>query len=169
MSGGGQSLKAAITSRVDQATAIRNYSNNYNIGYPENCPDKTGNLFFDQYGRMVPHTTLKTDQATDGCSNNQFYTAQRRIAVENIERPYVDVAQAGSRWGGDFQGQARNRQAYNLYEQGRGSGFVRNYKTPNDAPPDPSGGCGSAPVYLNHGYPRNFAHTMDAQSNRVQI
>lgn len=168
MSGAGVSLKAAITSRVDTAIAQKNYSNNYSIGYPENCPVHSSDLFFDQYGRIVPHTTLKTNQSTDGCSDRSFYSAQRRIAVENLERPYIDVAQAGSRWGGDPQGDARNRAAYNIYEQGRGSGFVRTYKTPNDAPPDPSKTCAGDLPYLPNGYPRNFAHTMEAQINKIQ-
>jgi len=170
MSGGaGQSLKAAITSRVDPATAIRNFSNNYDLGYHENCPVKSSDLFFDIYGRVVPHTILNTSGSTDGCSSRSFYSTKRRIAVENLERPYVPVAQAGSRWGGDPQGDARNRQAYNVYEQGRGSGFVRTYQTPNDAPPDPKYSCGSELPFLHNGYPRQFHGNMDAQINRVQI
>jgi len=163
------SLKAAISSRVDPATAQRLYSNSYNLGYQENCPVKSSDLFFDQYGRVVPQTTIRTTGAPDGCSARSFYSTQRRIAVENVERPYVDVAQAGSRWGGDPQGSARNRQAHNIYEAGRGGTFVRTYLTPNDAPADVSQGCGSDQPYLNGGYPRRFPGTMDAQTNRIQI
>lgn len=165
MSGGtGQSLKAALTARVDVGMAKRNFSNNYSLGYPENCPVKSADLFFDQYGRSVPHTTLNTKMSTDGCGDRSFYNTQRFIAVENLARPYINIAQAGSRFGAEGLN-ARNRQAYNIYEQGRGSGFQRTYLTPNDAPPDPQ--MGNQPVYLNGGYQRRNAGNMDASIARI--
>lgn len=169
MSGVGVSLKAATSSRVDVATAQRLYSNSYSLGYPENCPVKGGDLFFDQYGRTAPHPSIRTSGSPDGCSHRSFYSTQRRIAVENLERPYVPIAQAGSRGGGDPQGSARNRQAHNIYEAGRGGGFVRAYGTPNNAPPDVKESCGDSRTYLNGGYPRRFPGSMDAQINKIKV
>lgn len=174
MPGTGQSLKAAITARVEPAAAIRNWSNNYSLGYAENCPVHSADLDFDIYGRVVPHTTINTLGNTDGCGERSFYNTQRLISVENLARPYINVAQAGSRWGGEPMGVARNRAAYNIYEHGRGGSFVRTYATPNDAPPDPmQAGCGvggpDGLPYLNNGYPRHFAGTMEAQVQRIQM
>lgn len=165
MSGTGQSLKAALTARVDVGMAKRNFSNNYSLGYPENCPVHSADLFFDQYGRVVPHTTLNTKMSTDGCGDRSFYNTQRFIAVENLARPYINIAQAGSRLGQEGLGVSRNRSAYNIYEHGRGSSFFVQYRTPNDAPPDPQ--MGNQPVYLNEGYPRKFSGNMDASINRL--
>ena len=163
MSGTGQSLKAALTARVDVGMAKRNFSNNYSLGYPENCPVHSADLFFDQYGRVVPHTTLNTKMSTDGCGDRSFYNTQKFIAVENLARPYINIAQSGSRNGAEGLN-ARNRQAYNIYEHGRGGSFLRSYLTPNDAPPDPQ--MGNQPVYLNQGYPRRYQN-MDASINRI--
>lgn len=177
MPGTGQSLKAAITSRVENSAALKNWSNSYALGYPENCVVRSDDLFFDQYGRIAPYTTINTLGSTDGCSDRSFYNTQRMIAVENLARPYVAVSQSGSRWGGEPEGVARNRQPYNIYESGRGGGFVRTYLTPNDAPPDhPIGcpcGCASNGAnglpYLNGGYPRHHAGNMEAQVQRIQL
>lgn len=167
MSGTGQSLKAALTARVDVGMAKRNFSNNYSLGYPENCPVHSADLFFDQYGRVVPHTTLNTKMSTDGCGDRSFYNTQRFIAVENLARPYINIAQSGSRWGAETLN-SRNRSAYNIYEHGRGGNFVRTYlNSPNDAPPDPQ--MGHQPVYLNQGYPRNYAGNMDSSQQRIQV
>jgi hypothetical protein len=179
MSGTGQSLKAAITSRVENSAALKNWSNSRAISYPENCSVKSDDLFFDIYGRIVPYTTINTLGSTDGCSDRSFYNTQRLIAVENLSRPYIPVAQAGSRWGGEPEGVGRNRQPYNIYETGRGGGFVRTYLTPNDAPDErmhgPSCPCGCASnganglPYLNQGYPRHHSNNMEAQVQRIQL
>jgi hypothetical protein len=165
---GGPNLKAALSARVDQATAVRNYSTVHNLGLPQTCVSG-GDLFFDIYGRVVPPTTLKTN-GDAACGDLSFYNVQRRLAVENLtERNYIPIAQAGDRWGGDTQGSARNRQAQNLYEQGRGSHFVKQYKTPNNAPPDFATSCQQPKVqFLDQGYPRNFIN-MDAQISKIQI
>lgn len=168
------SLKAAMSARVDPATAQRLYSNSYNIGYPENCPIPDGiELTFDIYGREVPRSTLNTRGGIDGCSNNQYFNVQRRIAVENvIERPYVPIAQAGSRWGGDPMGVARNRQPKNVYNQGGDNGgFLKTYATPNNAPTDTAKGCAIPPAngeYTGMATQRRYPHSMDAQQNRIQ-
>jgi len=177
MPGTGQSLKAAITSRVENSAALKNWSNSYALGYESNCPVRSGDLYFDQYGREAPYTTINTLGSTDGCSARSFYNTQRLIAVENLARPYIPVAQAGSRWGGEGMAVGRNRQPWQIYETGRGGGFVRTYLTPNDAPPDhPIGcpcGCASNGAnglpYLNHGYPREFHGNMEAQVQRIQM
>ncbi len=177
MSGTGQSLKAAITSRVENSAALKNWSNSYALGYESNCPVRSGDLYFDIYGREVPYTTINTLGSTDGCSSRSFYNTQRRIAVENLERPYINPAAAGSRWGAEPGSMARNRLPYNIYESSRGGAFVRTYLTPNDASPEhPIGcpcGCASNGAnglpYLNGGYPRHHAGNMEAQVQRIQL
>lgn len=159
-------MKAALTARVDVSMAKKNYSNGYSLGYPENCPVHSDDLPFDIYGRNAPYTTINTRGAPDGCSDRSFYNTQRRIAVENLERPYIPISVSGSRWGAEPMGAGRNFQAHNLYEQGVGDGFARTYLTQNDAPPDPV--FPKQPVYLNGGYQRRYQN-MDASIQRIQI
>lgn len=129
-----QTLKSALAARVRDDQAYRLGSQRQNLGEGMMCPAGAGDLANDIYGRPVSQKTLLLDDAA--CSNYTEWSAARRIAVENQERPYLPVCAAGLRGAGDFMGVGRDMTVQNMYGTGMEGNFVRNYSTPNNMPPD---------------------------------
>lgn len=128
-----QSLKAAMNSRVDTSTAHRLGSQRQNLGEGLMCPAGAGDLQNDVYGRPANHNTLYFGDAA--CSHYNFWSAQRRIEVENNNRPYLPICAAGLRGAGDPLGTGRDRMPQNMYGDGYQGNFVRHYETADNSPP----------------------------------
>lgn len=145
MSGSGQTLKSALTSRVRIDQAERLASQRQNAGEGLTCPAGAGHIAFDIYGRPAPQSTLLLNDAA--CSNYTQYSAARRIEVENFVRPQVGICAAGQRGAADFQGVGRDLIPQNLYGTGFEGNFVRHYNTPNNAPWDVTPDCPGQKTY----------------------
>lgn len=127
-----QTLKSALDSRVRIDQAGRLGSQRQNLGEGLMCPAGAPNLQNDIYGRPVNAKTLLLNDSA--CSNYTEWSAQRRLEVENMERPYLPVCAAGLRGAADWMGKGRDIMPQNLYGTGYAGNFVRHYDTANNAP-----------------------------------
>jgi len=156
-----QSLKSALDSRVNVAQSERLGSQRQNLGEGLMCPAGSGYINFDIYGRPVSQNTLLLNDAS--CSNYTEWSASRRIAVENNERPYMPICAAGLRGAGDFMGKGRDLQQQNLYGEGYQGNMVRHYNTSNNAPWS-AGPQGPNPPY-SHTLVQPFSFSHDATNH----
>lgn len=127
-----QSLKSAEAGRVRTDQSRRLGSQRQNLGEGLMCPAGAGDIFTDVYGRPVSQNTLPLKDSA--CSNYTEFSAQRRIGVENSERPYIPVCAAGLRGAADFAALGRDVAPKNLYGEGGRGNFVRVYPTANNGP-----------------------------------
>ncbi len=127
-----QSLKSALDARVRLDQAGRLSSQRQNLGEGLMCPAGAANIQFDIYGRPANQKTLLLNDSA--CSHYTEWSAQRRIEVENMERPYLPVCAAGLRGAADWMGKGRDILPQNLYGEGYSGNFVRHYNTANNAP-----------------------------------
>ncbi len=142
----GQSLKAAMQSRVVQAQSERLGSQRQNLGEGLTCPAGSGNIHHDIYGRPVTQNTL--DLRDSACSH-YLINASEYMQYETNHRPHLPICAAGLRGASDMMGVGRDLIPQNLYNSGynpalpadkqdlgnfRGD-FERTYGTPNNAPP----------------------------------
>ena len=157
-----QSLKSALDSRVNIAQAERLGSQRQNLGEGLMCPAGSGYIQFDIYGRPASQKTLLLNDAS--CSNYTEWSAARRIAVENNERPYLPICAAGLRGAADFMGKGRDLQQQNLYGDGYQGNFVRHYNNASNAPPSVGPDHPNPPYSHTLVQPFSFSH--DAVSHQ---
>lgn len=158
MSQTGHSLKAALVSRVDPAQAERLAQDRILLGGSTSqggclCPAGANKLYFDVYMRPVNPKTLKSGASPDCSGPCGVWNAQKRIEVENVERPYLPICAAGFR-GGDPLGVGRDITPMGIYDGTNRGKFIRHYNTPNNAPPDRTG-CSRCPT-RQHYIPKQF-------------
>lgn len=142
-----QTLKAANSQRVDTRRAAEMYSGTRMLGSPDMCPASAQELQHDVFGRPASQQTLRVNLDA-ACAQGSQFPAERQIAIESYNRPYVPICAAGERGAGDFMGVSRDNNPQNLYGSGYSGNFVRHYDTPNNAPwdtPDPRAGAYQAP------------------------
>ncbi len=134
--GVGYSLKSVRTTTVNTGMAPNYYSElTWPLGNSRNCI-ASPQLMYDDYGRKVRNPLSAIKYADPSCST-YVHPASQRIDIENNERPYVPIPQAGNRGFGDFMGVYRDEGLTNLYGPSAG-GFKRTYLTRNDAAPSTS-------------------------------
>jgi len=134
MSGYGstQTLKSAQQSRVRLDRGQRLGSQRMDLGEGMMCPAGAGHIAFDIFGRPASQKTLRL--LDSACSHYTEFSAQRRIEVENQERPYINICAAGVRGVSDFMGVNRDGLPQNVYGEGYGGNMVRHYDTLNNGP-----------------------------------
>lgn len=121
-----QTLKSALQGRVSVGQAQRLGSQRQNLGEGMMCPAGAGRIHHDQYMRSVSQNTLHLADAA--CSLYTEFSAARRIAIENSERPSLQVCTAGMN-GSDPQGTGRNFIPEGIYDGSKRGAFVRHYST----------------------------------------
>lgn len=147
-----QSMKAAITTRVNTEDAFRLFGSR-SLGAGAFCPSGAPNINVDEYGRPVGGTGFKTLYLNDPACSNSVYSIQRRLRHENAERPILGPCNPGNRGGGDFlYGNVRTRWPEEIYgnngDRGEwGSPYVNHMLRP------PEG----APVAFNTTFPKSLA------------
>ncbi len=156
-----QSLKSALDARVRLDQASKLGSSRQNLGEGLMCPAGAGNIQFDIYGRPANQKTLLLNDSS--CSHYTEWSAQRRIEVENMERPYLPICAAGLRGAADWMGKGRDILPQNLYGNGYSGNFVRTYNTANNAPWEQTGETMQMDYYQRNIQPFSFSH--DATSN----
>lgn len=129
----GQTLKSALQQRVSVGQAQRLGSQRNNLGEGMMCPASAGHLMNDIYMRPVSQNTLLLNDSA--CSNYTMFSAQRRMQVENQERPALPTCTAGLNSPGDTQG-GRKFVPSNIYGEGPQGNFVRHYNTRSNRAPD---------------------------------
>lgn len=157
-----QSLKSALDARVRTDQAERLASQRQNLGEGLMCPAGSGDIQNDVYGRPVHQNTLHVNDAS--CSNYTIFSSQRRINVENLERPYIPICASGIRGNSDFMGVGRDLLPQDLYGEGYRGNMIRHYNTPNNAPPVPKVHI-PAPYYFKKIQP--FSYSMDATTQTL--
>jgi len=156
-----QSLKSALTSRVNIGQSERLGSQRQNLGEGLMCVAGAGDIAFDIYGRPADQNTLRlTDSA---CSNYTKFSAGRRIEIENMERPYLPICAAGLRGAGDYMGKGRDLIPQNLYGEGYQGNMVRHYPTATNMPWSEGPQGPNPPYYQKQIQP--FAYSMDSSSH----
>lgn len=128
-----QTLKSANLVRVDQGKSINLYAARQNLGEVLMCPASAQVLQHDIYGRPASQNTL-TVNLDASCATGSQYPAPRQIQIENQNRPYLPICEAGLRGSADFQGTGRDLIPQNLYGEGERGNMVRHYNTQNNAP-----------------------------------
>lgn len=128
-----QTLKSSDASRVRTDAAERLAGQRMSQGEGSMCPAGAGDIHTDVYGRPVTQNTLTLLDAS--CGMYTKFSAQRRIAVENSERPYLPICAAGLRGAADFAAIGRDINPKNVYGEGDRGRFVRDYATANNGPP----------------------------------
>lgn len=156
MSGTTQTLKSALDSRVRIDQTQRLGSQRQNLGEGLMCPAGSGDIFFDIYGRPSDQNTLFLNDSA--CSNYTKWSTQRRIEVENNERPYLPVCAAGLRGAGDYMGKGRDNLPQNLYGEGYQGNMVRHYPTANNMPWDDTKAKPNLFYYQKQIQPFSFSH-----------
>ncbi len=121
-----QTLKSALQSRVSTGQAQRLGSQRQDLGEGMMCPAGAGRIAHDIYMRPVSQNTLRLEDSA--CSNYTEFSAARRIAVENLERPALWVCAAGLN-GSDPQGTGRNFMPEGIYDGSKRGAFVRHYSS----------------------------------------
>lgn len=127
----GQTLKAALQTRVDPAQAHRLGSQRQNLGEGMMCPAGAQYLAFDIYGRPANRNTL--DLRDSACSNYAI-TAATYAQYESNNRPMIPICAAGLNGGGDLMGVGRTFMPRDLYGTGKAGEFVRHYGTRTNRP-----------------------------------
>lgn len=130
-----QTLKSAISSRVDTGRAKMLHSAARDSGEPLMCPAGAPFIAYDIYGRPATQNTLpiNTDPA---CSSLTQFGVRDHIERESYERPYIPIAPPGQRGIGDFGDMRRDRIPKSLYENSARGNNVRHYRTANNAQPE---------------------------------
>jgi hypothetical protein len=139
-----QSLKSAAQTRVRIDQTERNAGQRLNLGEGV-LGGAMCDLVTDVYGRYVGQNTLLLNSSE--CSHYNKWSAVRRINVENAERPMVAIPASGLRGAADFMGHSRDHIPQNLYGEGHQGNFVRQYNTPNNAPPQAQAPCDGDVAY----------------------
>lgn len=159
----GQTLKSAIAGRVVVGTAQKFGSERTNGGNGQFCSAGCGSLGRDIYGRPANQDTLNVSD--NSCSQYTEYDVRRRIANENIERPYIPICRVGRP--GDGMGVGRDVNPRDLYgvDPGRGH-FYKEYNNLRNMPPfaNPSGR--DAPVHAPYIYD---GMSMDATQRLLRL
>lgn len=127
-----QTLKSSLQTRVRVDRSDRLGSQRQNLGEGLMCPAGSQNIAFDIFGRPVNQNTLLLNDSA--CSNYTIFSAERRIEIENMERPYIPIAAAGIRGVSDMMGVNRDGLVQNLYGEGYGGNMIRHYDTANNSP-----------------------------------
>jgi hypothetical protein len=127
----GQTLKAALQTRVDSAQAGRLGSQRQNLGEGMMCPAGAQYLAFDVYGRPANRNTLNLN---DSACSNYAITSATYMQYESNNRPMIPICAAGLNGGGDLQGTGRNFMPRDLYGTGKAGEFVRHYGTRTNRP-----------------------------------
>lgn len=127
-----QTLKSANSVRVNTGLAPELYSASRSLGESLMCPASAQLLANDIYGRPASQNTLPVNRDAS-CAQGSWYPSYRQIAIENQTRPYIPIAAAGMRGAGDLMGVGRDLTPVDLYGDGRGGAFVRQYSTNNNA------------------------------------
>lgn len=160
MAGSTQTLKSALEARVNLSQSSRLGSQRQNLGEGLMCPAGSGDIAFDIYGRPVSQQTLLLNDSA--CSNYTIFPAQRRIEIENLERPYMPVCAAGLRGAADYMGKGRDLIPQNLYGEGYQGNMVRHYPTANNMPWSEGPQGPNPPYYQKKIQP--FSYSMDGTS-----
>lgn len=157
-----QTLKSAVQTRVRWDRAERLGSQRQNLGEGMMCPAGAQSIAFDIFGRPANQNTLLLNDSA--CSNYTIFSAERRIEVENMERPYIPICAAGVRGAADFMGKGRDQMPQNVYGDGYAGNFVRHFPTASNSPWE-SPNVPSKPYYHTRIQP--FSFSMDATSNGI--
>jgi len=167
-SGGGswngstQTLKSAADSRVRIDQSQRLGSQRQNLGEGLLCPASAGDIGFDIYGRPATQNTLLLNDSA--CSHYTDFSTQRRMEIENLERPYLPICAAGLRGAGDLMHLGRADMPQDLYGCGSYRGnFVRHYNTPSNLPWSETPTEPFSPYYHKRIQPFSWSH--DATGN----
>lgn len=160
MSASTQTLKSALDARVRNDQASRLGSQRQNLGEGLMCPAGAGYIHNDVYGRPVSQNTLLLNDSA--CSNYTEFSAQRRIEVENNERPYLPVCAAGLRGAADYMGVGRDILPQNLYGEGYQGNMIRHYNNATNSVPS-EGPQGPNPAYYQKQIqPFSYSHSADS-------
>ena len=156
-----QTLKSSTDSRVRIDQSYRLGSQRQNLGEGLMCPAGAGDIGFDIYGRPATQNTLRL--LDSACSTYTEFPAQRRIEVENMERPYLPICAAGMRGAGDLMHLGRSSMPKNLYGTGYRGDFVRVYNTANNLPWSETSPEPTCPFYQKKIQPFAYSHDSTAK------
>lgn len=151
----GQTLKAALQTRVETAQAHRLGSQRQNLGEGMMCPAGAQYLSFDIYGRPANRNTLNLN---DSACSNYAITSATYMQFESNNRPMIPICTAGLNGGGDLMGVGRTFMPRDLYGDGKAGEFVAHYPTRTNRPEE-------VPKPPKFFYPKAiqpFAFSMDA-------
>lgn len=151
-----QTLKSALDARVRVDQATRLGSQRQDLGEGLMCPASAGDIAHDVYGRPVSQKSLLLNDSA--CSHYTEFSAQRRLGVENMERPYIPVCAAGLRGAADFMGKGRDQLPQNLYGTGYDGNMVRHYPTANNGPWHEAPACNRPGYYHKKIQPWTGSH-----------
>ena len=159
----GQTLKSAMTGRVDISLAQRLASQRQDLGEGAMCAGGY-DAYFDQYGRIADVNTLPVKDAS--CSHYTGITSADYMQYENNHRPYVGIASAGLR-GGDTMGVGRDSYPNSMYGPGSRQGaFVRQGNHLNNILP---AAPHRAPEPVVHRKVAPFNFSLDATTQRLLL
>lgn len=159
----GQTLKAALQSRVSVAEAERLGSQRQNLGEGMMCPAGAGDIMFDIYMRPAGQNTLTLNDSA--CSNYTDFSARRRMMIENAERPMLPICTAGLNGGADLMGKGRPWIPENVYGEGDRGKFVRHYPTRTNRPEERP----TYPMHFSQKLIQPFTFSMDATQTLVRL
>lgn len=122
------SLKSAITTRVNPVDAERLFNDSRFLGNPEMCPKSAMNPDVDEWGRPQGGARHRLLLLNDASCSSSVYSLGQKIRHENAERAILGPCRPGDRGGGDFYGKGRDNFPKNLYGEGNRGNFVSPYK-----------------------------------------
>ncbi len=133
------SLKSAITTRVNPANAERLFQEGRTLGNPAVCPKSATSIDVDVFSRPQGGARHRLLELRDPACSHFVYKLSSRLKHENAERPILGPCNPGDRGAGDFlYGSVRDRFPENLYGEGDRGNFARPYvgmRQPDGPPP----------------------------------
>lgn len=118
------SLKAAITSRVDLGQVQRQYFASRALGSPETCPVTAMNPDVDVNSRPLGGAGYKLLYTADASCSPFTYPLATMLRQENALRPNLGPCVFGGRGGADFAATHRDENPRNIYALGARGNFV---------------------------------------------
>jgi len=124
-----QSLKAAITTRVNPEEASKLYYEARAMGNPATCPASAVHADVDEFGRPLGGSGYRMLYMADPSCSHYNYPASRMLRHENASRPILGPCNPGDRGSGDFLlGSIRDHFPMGIYgEDGNRGKFVSPY------------------------------------------
>lgn len=120
-----QSMKSAITTRVDPLNALRLFDDSRQLGNPATCPLNAMDPDMDEFSRPQGGARYRLINLNDPACSQFVYTTSKKLKHENAERPVLGPCNPGDRGAGDFlYGSVRDRYPENLYGEGDRGAFI---------------------------------------------
>ena len=144
------SMKAAITSRVDLGQVQRQYFASRALGIPDMCPITAMNPDVDENSRPLGGSGYRLLYTNDASCSPFTYNLSKMIYHENALRPNLGPCLFGSRGDSDFEGMHRDRNPRDIYALGQRGNFVSTAPIDEGAPVYNAIPQTMAPLSLSH-------------------